>query len=171
MRIGASFPDSTAHPRYCDVRGTYFWRANLCYRSWSWPVRESSSGWWCRPRWASSHRCYRSPCLRVWSCGNGVCLWWRKQRYRPADGVKGQWSATTPIIIMLKPTVMTLTVTWHLNGLSDECTCFTWQLKWSGLDLKKRKTITRLIFRKPNVWPLFTCKNRSVCSDVLCLLW
>lgn len=29
--------------------------------------------------------------------------------------------------------VTTLTVTWHLNGLSEEWTCLTWQLRWSGL--------------------------------------
>lgn len=32
---------------------------------------------------------------------------------------------------------LSLTVTWHLNGLSEEWTCFTWQLRWSGLEERR----------------------------------
>lgn len=67
-----------------------------------------------------------------------------------------------------------LTVTWHLNGLSEEWTCFTWQLRWSGLRRReteqsssgqvntlriKRFLYTLPVQRRGGIW---MC---SVCSD------
>lgn len=58
-----------------------------------------------------------------------------------------------------------LTVTWHLNGLSEEWTCFTWQLRWSGLNKSIDGIIIFIFWKKkkekksnvhlssiPNMW-------------------